>query len=115
MALRRACAAALLRLHPSLLCDSAALVAMLLWRAGIHMWSDNWGRTDVPFAEGWLLAHMQDAALINKPLVLEEFGKASGPYSASPRQSLLLPLLLLLLVLLNRLLCLRALELVPAA
>ena len=48
----------------------------------IHMWSDNWGRTDVPFAEGWLEAHMQDAQLINKPLVLEEFGKASGPFSA---------------------------------
>ena len=54
----------------------------------IHMWSDNWGRTDVPFAQGWLEAHMQDAKLINKPLVLEEFGKASGPFSA-PLPSLL--------------------------
>ncbi|MCJ1422622.1 hypothetical protein MMC29_000502 [Sticta canariensis] len=51
--------------------------------ASIHMWSDNWGRTDVPFADGWLYAHMEDAMTIGKPLVLEEFGKASAPFSTN--------------------------------
>ena len=50
--------------------------------SSIHMWSDNWGRTDVPFAQGWLESHMQAAKLLGKPLVLEEFGKAAGPFSA---------------------------------
>ena len=48
----------------------------------IHMWSDNWGRTDVPFGMGWLYAHMEDAKTISRPLVLEEFGKANSPFSA---------------------------------
>lgn len=52
--------------------------------ASFHMWSDNWGRTDVPFANGWLYAHMEDAATIGKPLVLEEFGKASAPFCEPP-------------------------------
>ena len=47
-----------------------------------HMWSDNWARTDVPFAYGWLFAHMEDAQTAGRPLVLEEFGKASAPFSA---------------------------------
>lgn len=50
----------------------------------IHMWSDNWGRTDVPFAQGWLYGHMEDSLTIGRPLVLEEFGKSSSPFSAPP-------------------------------
>lgn len=51
--------------------------------ASIHMWPDNWGRTDTPFVQGWLEAHEQDSLLIGKPLILEEFGKSSGPFSTS--------------------------------
>ena len=46
----------------------------------IHLWSDNWARTDDPFGYGWLYAHMEDAQTAGKPLVLEEFGKASAPF-----------------------------------
>ncbi|CAK0785548.1 hypothetical protein CVIRNUC_008758 [Coccomyxa viridis] len=46
----------------------------------IHMWPDNWGRTDLGFGKTWLQAHIDDVKYLGKPLVLEEFGKAVGGY-----------------------------------
>ena len=46
--------------------------------ASIHMWPDNWGRTDQTFGRAWLDAHMKDAWYLGKPVVIEEFGKAVG-------------------------------------
>ncbi|CAL8463699.1 g3233 [Coccomyxa elongata] len=46
--------------------------------ASIHMWPDNWGRTDQAFGRAWLDAHMKDAWYLGKPVVIEEFGKAVG-------------------------------------
>ncbi|CAL5224413.1 g7095 [Coccomyxa viridis] len=46
----------------------------------IHMWPDNWGRTDLGFGKAWLQAHIDDVKYMGKPLVLEEFGKAVGGY-----------------------------------
>lgn len=46
--------------------------------ASIHMWPDNWGRTDQAFGRAWLNAHMKDAWYLGKPVVIEEFGKAVG-------------------------------------
>ncbi|KAK9814964.1 hypothetical protein WJX73_003441 [Symbiochloris irregularis] len=54
--------------------------------ASIHLWPDNWARTDDPFGYGWLYAHMEDAQTAGKPLVLEEFGKASAPFSTDNNQ-----------------------------
>ncbi len=48
--------------------------------ASIHMWPDNWGRTDKAFGQTWLAAHIADVKYLGKPLVLEEFGKAVGAY-----------------------------------
>ena len=50
----------------------------------IHMWPDNWGRTDLGFGKTWLQAHIDDVKYLGKPLVLEEFGKAVGELLASP-------------------------------
>jgi hypothetical protein len=46
--------------------------------ASVHMWPDNWDRTDQAFGRTWLDAHMKDAYYLGKPVVLEEFGKAIG-------------------------------------
>ena len=43
--------------------------------ASIHLWQDNWERTDLDFARFWLLNHTAQATTLQKPLVLEEFGK----------------------------------------
>ena len=54
----------------------------------IHMWPDNWGRTDLGFGKTWLQAHIDDVKYLGKPLVLEEFGKAVGePLADAPAQS----------------------------
>ena len=50
----------------------------------IHMWPDNWGRTDLGFGKTWLQAHIDDVKYLGKPLVLEEFGKAVGELLTSP-------------------------------
>ncbi|GAB4814281.1 hypothetical protein N2152v2_001327 [Parachlorella kessleri] len=43
--------------------------------AVMHLWPDNWGNMTLPFGETWIDAHMQAAASLGKPLVMEEFGK----------------------------------------
>ena len=53
--------------------------------ASIHMWPDNWGRTDKAFGTTWLNAHIADVKYLGKPLVLEEFGKAVGARSLPHR------------------------------
>eukprot|EP01026_Neomeris_dumetosa_P037895 TRINITY_DN3080_c0_g1_i14.p1 TRINITY_DN3080_c0_g1~~TRINITY_DN3080_c0_g1_i14.p1 ORF type:complete len:758 (-),score=74.95 TRINITY_DN3080_c0_g1_i14:662-2935(-) len=42
-----------------------------------HVWPDNWGRVDEEFLLNWLKAKKQDADILQKPLVIEEFGKAT--------------------------------------
>eukprot|EP00884_Botryococcus_braunii_P017735 jgi/Botrbrau1/4645/Bobra.33_2s0016.1 len=51
--------------------------------AAIHLWPDNWRRYDRDFGAAWVDAHDRHAALLNKPVVLEEFGKAVGGLAAS--------------------------------
>jgi len=52
--------------------------------AGIHLWPDNWDRTDLGFGKNWLTAHADMSTLLQKPLIVEEFGKAyGGPTPAS--------------------------------
>eukprot|EP00803_Ostreobium_quekettii_P003958 evm.model.scf_299.3 EVM.evm.TU.scf_299.3 scf_299:18512-30111(+) len=44
--------------------------------AAIHIWPDNWNRTDADFETRWLNAHIEAAATqLGKPVLLEEFGK----------------------------------------
>ena len=47
--------------------------------ASIHLWPDNWARTDLPFGQNWLEGHANLSQLVlQKPMVVEEFGKAYG-------------------------------------
>ncbi|KAK9917492.1 hypothetical protein WJX75_004981 [Coccomyxa subellipsoidea] len=46
--------------------------------AGIHLWPDVWSRDDRPWGVRWIQAHAENAALLGKPLVIEEFGKFVG-------------------------------------
>ncbi|GAB4814282.1 hypothetical protein N2152v2_001328 [Parachlorella kessleri] len=43
--------------------------------ASLHMWPDNWGRTDIQFGRDWIKAHITAAQALGKPLVVEEYGK----------------------------------------
>ena len=43
--------------------------------AAIHLWPDNWKRTDQSFGSVWLNTHSANGAQLQKPVVLEEFGK----------------------------------------
>ena len=53
-----------------------------------HLWPDNWERPDLGFGRVWLREKIRNAAMLNKPLVLEEAGKAaSGPFPASTPQA----------------------------
>lgn len=51
----------------------------------IHMWPDNWGRTDLDFGKIWMNGHLAQARLLGRPLVLEEFGKAGSGESHPAR------------------------------
>jgi hypothetical protein len=52
--------------------------------AAIHFWPDNWGRTDLDFGKNWLSAHANMSSLLQKPLIVEEFGKAFGGAPSPP-------------------------------
>ncbi|GMH41892.1 hypothetical protein BSKO_09802 [Bryopsis sp. KO-2023] len=41
----------------------------------VHTWPDNWGLPEVWFQETWVREHTNDAWWMNKPFVVEEFGK----------------------------------------
>lgn len=43
--------------------------------AAIHLWPDNWKRTDLDFGRIWLSNHSANGAQLQKPVVVEEFGK----------------------------------------
>eukprot|EP01025_Chloroclados_australasicus_P031892 TRINITY_DN322_c0_g1_i2.p2 TRINITY_DN322_c0_g1~~TRINITY_DN322_c0_g1_i2.p2 ORF type:complete len:584 (+),score=68.95 TRINITY_DN322_c0_g1_i2:113-1753(+) len=44
--------------------------------ASIHVWPDNWQRTEIEFQRAWILNHLTIAnSILNKPLLIEEFGK----------------------------------------
>ncbi|KAK9806092.1 hypothetical protein WJX72_001044 [[Myrmecia] bisecta] len=47
--------------------------------ASFHSWADNWQDTTETFQRGWIQVHAADAAALNKPVILEEFGKQSVP------------------------------------
>ncbi len=60
--------------------------------AAVHLWPDNWARTDMQFSQNWLWSHLvQSERRLGKPLVLEEYGKDVGARRA-PRPSLPPPL-----------------------
>ena len=63
-----------LRTTPALLADLGPCAQGIDY-ASIHLWQDNWERTDLDFARFWLLNHTAQATTLQKPLVLEEFGK----------------------------------------
>lgn len=45
----------------------------------IHFWPDNWARVDLDFGRNWLTGHANlSSAVLKKPLIVEEFGKAFG-------------------------------------
>eukprot|EP01024_Parvocaulis_polyphysoides_P019407 TRINITY_DN1878_c1_g1_i5.p1 TRINITY_DN1878_c1_g1~~TRINITY_DN1878_c1_g1_i5.p1 ORF type:complete len:615 (+),score=98.81 TRINITY_DN1878_c1_g1_i5:117-1961(+) len=44
---------------------------------GSHVWPDNWGRLDFEFMQNWIQAKQDEAKSLGKPLLLEEFGKAT--------------------------------------
>lgn len=46
--------------------------------AAIHLWPDNWKRVDQDFGRIWLSNHSANGQMLNKPVVLEEFGKVGG-------------------------------------
>ncbi|CAL8466100.1 g5636 [Coccomyxa elongata] len=46
--------------------------------AAIHLWPDNWKRVDLDFGKIWLSNHSANGQLLQKPVVLEEFGKGVG-------------------------------------
>ncbi|CAL5224249.1 g6902 [Coccomyxa viridis] len=46
--------------------------------ASLHLWPDNWARTDEYFGRKWLDTHLKDQWYMGKPVVIEEFGKAIG-------------------------------------
>ncbi|KAK9825831.1 hypothetical protein WJX81_000642 [Elliptochloris bilobata] len=46
--------------------------------ASIHLWPDQWKTPSVDFSQNWIQSHMRAAASLNKPLILEEFGKELG-------------------------------------
>jgi hypothetical protein len=52
--------------------------------AGIHLWPDVWSRDDRPWGVRWIQAHAENAALLGKPLVIEEFGKFVGAPPLQP-------------------------------
>ncbi|KAK9837439.1 hypothetical protein WJX81_002398 [Elliptochloris bilobata] len=43
--------------------------------ATFHAWIDNWKDVDEAFLRSWIRAHVEDAAKLHKPVILEEFGK----------------------------------------
>ena len=52
--------------------------------AGMHLWPDNWQRTDLHFSDNWIWSHLvQSERRLGKPLVLEEYGKNVGARSAT--------------------------------
>lgn len=52
--------------------------------AAIHLWPDNWKRVDLDFGKVWLSNHSANGQLLQKPVVLEEFGKV--PLSITPSE-----------------------------
>ena len=47
--------------------------------AAMHLWPDNWQRTDLHFSETWIWSHLVwSERRLGKPLVLEEYGKNVG-------------------------------------
>ncbi|KAK9848172.1 hypothetical protein WJX84_006623, partial [Apatococcus fuscideae] len=43
--------------------------------AAVHLWPDNWGDLELDFLESWIIEHGAEARALNKPFMVEEFGK----------------------------------------
>ena len=41
----------------------------------VHIWPDNWERTDPEFQEQWIEVHAEESAKLGKPMLVSEFGK----------------------------------------
>eukprot|EP00210_Caulerpa_lentillifera_P007506 g7172.t1 len=41
----------------------------------VHIWPDNWNRTDLEFQKEWIQSHIEAAKELKKPVLIEEFGK----------------------------------------
>ena len=54
---------------------SEALLSCMLLQgidyASIHLWPDNWGRSDIDFARYWILNHTGNALSLGKPIPLD--------------------------------------------
>ncbi|CAL8463704.1 g3238 [Coccomyxa elongata] len=50
--------------------------------AAIHLWPDVWSQSSPPWGLRWIQAHADNAALLGKPLFIEEFGKFVGSKSS---------------------------------
>ena len=48
--------------------------------AAVHLWPDNWKRTEQSFGNIWLTTHANNGAQLQKPVVVEEFGKVGIEY-----------------------------------
>ncbi|KAK3281273.1 hypothetical protein CYMTET_10927 [Cymbomonas tetramitiformis] len=52
--------------------------------ASIHVWPDNWNLVTAEFQTEFIMQHVEDAQLMNKPLILEEFGKVGSDRDKIP-------------------------------
>ena len=59
--------------------------------AAVHLWPDNWKRTDQGFGSIWLNTHAANGAQLQKPVVVEEFGKVGRNLGQWMRCSLGIP------------------------
>eukprot|EP00209_Acetabularia_acetabulum_P001067 EC095911.1.p1 GENE.EC095911.1~~EC095911.1.p1 ORF type:complete len:204 (+),score=4.62 EC095911.1:1-612(+) len=58
--------------------------------ASIHVWPDNWQRTDIEFQRQWISVHLEIAnKVLKKPLLIEEFGKKLGSIEDQTRDKIL--------------------------
>ena len=55
--------------------------------AAFHFWPDNWEDEDPNFVDRWINQHLADAATLNKPVLLEEFGKYDANGSVGQRNT----------------------------
>lgn len=53
--------------------------------ASIHLWPNDWTQYNIDFARYWITNHTANAKTLQKPLVLEEFGK--GINASVPEQN----------------------------
>ena len=55
----------------------------------IHIWPDNWERTDPEFQEQWIRVHAADSEKLGKPMLVSEFGKDLDEGTLRDRENVL--------------------------